>query len=150
MLQGKLYLYLTATVHHKSCMKCSGRAPGPWTLECRYCLLYGETRLLLHDWTKYSQYTVTGLRTGRSRYSESNASQLQEIYPFSEMEPTQRISLVQGALSPGVKRPGREADNSPRIVLILSMLFLTPPLPHTQRDSFTSWTFFYTTCRRKW
>jgi len=41
------------------------------------------------------------------------------------------IHWILGALSPGVKGPEREADNSPPVVLTLRIRGAIPPFPHT-------------------
>jgi hypothetical protein len=51
---------------------------------------------------------------------------------FSSPQPTERsIEWVQGALVPGVKRPGRETDHSPPSTAEVKNDGAIPPLSHT-------------------
>jgi hypothetical protein len=61
----------------------------------------------------------------------------QEVFPYSTatrsaLGPTQLlIQWVPGALSPGVKLLGREADHSPPSTAEVRRDVAIPPLPHT-------------------
>jgi hypothetical protein len=75
--------------------------------------------------------------------------------------PTQPpIQWVRGALSPMVKRPGREADQSPPSTAEVKNGGAISPLPHTpswhiaylikHKDKFTFHFYVYTTSKRFW
>jgi hypothetical protein len=92
------------------------------------------------------------LRAGRLRGHNSSPSRVKNFFfskPFRPvLAPTQPpIEWVTGALSPGIKRKGREADHSPPTTADVKKNEFIYPLPHTSswrsaqlvkhRDNFT-------------
>jgi hypothetical protein len=74
-----------------------------------------------------------GLCAGRSGFDSGQGKEILLYTAFRvALGPTQLpIQWVPGALSPGVKMPGREADNSPPFSAEVKNVGAVLPLPHT-------------------
>jgi Ni/Co efflux regulator RcnB len=80
--------------------------------------------------------TDTHTRAGRPRGRSSSPGREKNFLFFKSSRPALRsthppIQWVPGALSPGVKRPGREVDHSPPICTEVKKMWICTSTPHT-------------------
>jgi hypothetical protein len=102
-----------------------------WQFECTRIFVPLKILVLAYQRSRYSDWLRAGRQVGQSSCPDRVKNFLFSTPSRPALVPTQPVQWVPGALSPGVKRQGREADHSLANSAEVKKTWIYTSTPHT-------------------